>query len=183
LFCGCDGFFGGITVELVLYRAMCEEEFKILKERGFRSTFRKGWKFFSTNPEYTYIVTHELNYNLIPDVKYARVVRFTITLRDVPGAYVRFFTERDYTNVMINCGALPFISSVTWKEIDKDALPRPKPALTWITKSGRVAEVFSLKKARQIWEKMKSARQRVLYVDPVLCDSYTCVAFQKPATG
>ncbi len=147
---------------------MSEEEFNTLKSRGFHSTFRKGWKFFSTNPEYTYIVTHELNYNLVPDIKYARVVKFTITFRDIPEDYVRFFRERGYTNVMINCGALPFISSVTWEEVDKDALPKPKPALTWITKSGRVAEVFSLKKAKQIWEKMRGARQRVLHVDPTL---------------
>lgn len=155
-------------MELVLYRAMCEEEFQILKERGFNSTFRKGWKFFSTNPEYIYIVTHELNYNLIPDIKYSRVVRYTIVFRDFPERYIRFFTERGYTNVMINCRALPFISAVEWKEVDKEALPEPKPALVWTSKSGRVVKVFSLKKAMQIWNNMRSARQRVLHVDPAI---------------
>ena len=148
-----------------LYRAMSKEEFNVLRERGFNSTFRKGWKWFATDPRYVYIVTHELNYNLTPETKYTRVVQFDIEFHDIPSHFVRFFCERGYMNVAINRIALSLVKSVSWTELDKDSLPQPEPMLMWIS-HGKTIQVFDKRKAVKIFKNMIRARMRIIHIHP-----------------
>jgi len=147
------------------YRAMSEEEFRILREQGFEATFRRAWKYFSTDPRYIAIVVNELNYGACPEVKYSRVAKFEIRFRKGAEKFMRFFRERGFLNVAMHKNAVTFIEEFKWKELKKDKLPEPKPVLIWVSRKGRIVKVYSEKKAKEILTNMGSGVKRILFIN------------------
>lgn len=146
-----------------LFRAMSDAEFTTLTERCFNSTFRAGgYKFFTRDKEYLYIIFNEPNYNKCPEYRYHHAIGFNITFRfrDIPKHLIRVFNERGYTTYMINSGALAFIDNVEWEELPISSLPQPEPVLTWKSRKDKIISVYSTKKAKTILDVLN--RDRVL---------------------
>lgn len=140
-------------MKIKLYRAMSDTEFKTLVNRSFNSTFNAGgYKFFTKNKEYLYIIFNEPMYNRCPEYRYHHAVEFSIKFgfMELPQNLVKVFKERGYTTYMINSGALAFVYNVEWKELPVSSLPEPEPVLSWKSRKDKIISVYSIKKAKSI---------------------------------
>jgi len=153
-----------------LYRAMSKREKELLETRGFSATFSKGgWKWFATSPDYVFMVVNEFNYGMCPELKYTEIVEFEIDFDSaMPQSLVKKKMERGYLNIAIDGRALAWIKSVKWRLIDKSELPAVEPKLMWISQSGRIVEIYSIKKALELISQFgKRGFERIVHIS---CD-------------
>jgi len=154
-------------MELILFRAMCNKEFEILKNKGFEHIFKRRYKWFAQDLRYISIIMNEVGYGKCPEMKYHNIIKFIIKLKEnVPLKWLYLKKEREFINIGMHYECIKYIDNIKFEKISKDELPKLKPLLKWQSQSGRVVELYDVKKVKKMLNEMgKRGLNRIIYID------------------
>jgi hypothetical protein len=157
-------------MELILFRAMSNKEFKILKNKGFNYTFKRRYKWFAQDLRYISIVMNEVGYGKCPEMKYHNIIKFIIKLKEItPLKWLHLKKEREFINIGMHYECIKYIDNIKFEELNKDKLPKLKPVLKWQSQNGKIVELYDINKAKKIINEMnKRGLSRIIYLDDLV---------------
>lgn len=143
--------------ELILYRAMCDEEFKILQTEGLVNTYTKkngmhyGGKWFASDLGYISIILNDDEYNLknVRGELYTHVVKLRLRMPEYVFNKFRAKSENGYVNYRIPYNYACMIEVISVEELDVDKVREIEtPLMYYHSSKGKWIKIWRYSKLK-----------------------------------